>query len=64
MSTIFKNDEGKVVWEHHETFTPQIGTQFEADYVLYKVKSVKLQVVSQGQGAAVVQALTSFVELE
>lgn len=63
MSTVFKNHEGKVVWEHHETFTPEVGTRFEAEGWVYNIKSVTLKVVTDGSGPASITQLKSFVEL-
>lgn len=62
MSTVFKHQD-KVLWIHHETFTPQTKTTFEIDGEAYRVKSVNLQVADSGSGPASVKQLTSIVEL-
>jgi hypothetical protein len=62
MSTVFKHQD-KVLWIHHETFTPTLKTPFEIDGAVYTVKAVKLTVAVEGIGAASITQLTSTVEL-
>lgn len=62
MSTLFTS-KSKEVWEHHETFTPHVGTVFQIDGFVYTIKSVELRVVEDTSGPMVFKQLKSFVEL-
>jgi len=63
MSTIFTNPKGEVVWEHHETFTPQVGTIYQQDGWVFKVDAVELRVIEDTSGPMVFKQLKSFVKL-